>query len=116
MLLKSRILLQQVINVRHYSKSNKNLYFHPGWSDELQEKFAKSFLIYDDFICESEETKFMSEMEPHLKRHVYEKDHWDDVSVNFASCNHLVLLYFNRLIAFSFSGNTGVQRNRKKIF
>ena len=80
MLLKSRILLQQV---RHCSQAHKNLYFHPGWSDELQEKFAKSFLIYDDFICESEETKFMSEMEPHLKRHVYEKDHWDDVSVNF---------------------------------
>ena len=25
----------------------------------------------------------MCEVEPHLKRHIYEKDHWDDVSFKF---------------------------------
>ena len=57
-----------------------NLSFHPSWDSVNKEKFAQSFLIYDDFITEDEEKTFMAEMEPHLKRHVYEKDHWDDVS------------------------------------
>jgi len=46
-------------------------------------KFAKSFQIFDDFITESEESSFISEMEPHLKRHIYEKDHWDDAIQGF---------------------------------
>ena len=36
--------------------------------------------MFDNFVSEGEERTFMKEMEPHLKRHVYEKDHWDDVS------------------------------------
>ena len=46
-------------------------------------EFINSFLIYNDFISKSEEEQFMSEVEPHLKRHIYEKDHWDDVSLLF---------------------------------
>ena len=60
-----------------------NLYFHPGWEQEKEEKFAQSFLIYDNFITEQEEENFMSEIEPHLKRQIYEKDHWDDAIQGF---------------------------------
>jgi len=46
-------------------------------------EFINSFLIYNDFISKSEEEQFMSEVEPHLKRHIYEKDHWDDAIQGF---------------------------------
>ena len=72
---------------RHYSGSASvlfsNLYFCTGWDEEKQEKFAESFLIFDNFITEQEEQNFMSEIEPHLKRQIYEKDHWDDAIQGF---------------------------------
>ena len=78
----ARLFLQN--HIRRLSSSGlkyPNLVFHQGWRDEDEMKFAKSFQIFDDFITESEESSFISEMEPHLKRHIYEKDHWDDVSL-----------------------------------
>ena len=38
-----------------------------------------SFRLYPDFISLEEEENLMKEVEPHLKRQVYEKDHWDEV-------------------------------------
>ena len=65
---------------RHFNDQKYPLFFfHPGFSLENREKFAESFLIFENFVTEKEEESFMKEMEPHLKRHVYEKDHWDDV-------------------------------------
>ena len=59
---------------------NSSFAFSKNWSDEHRKEFIDSFLIYNEFITKSEEEQFMSEVEPHLKRHIYEKDHWDDVS------------------------------------
>ena len=38
-----------------------------------------SFTLYTKFITSDEESSLVREVEPHLKRLVYEKDHWDDV-------------------------------------
>ena len=38
-----------------------------------------SFRLHPNFITPEEEENLMKEVEPHLKRQVYEKDHWDDV-------------------------------------
>ena len=35
--------------------------------------------VYQNFITEEEEKALFDEVEPHLKRLRYEKDHWDDV-------------------------------------
>ena len=70
--------LSKRVTSRNYST---NLYFHPGFNPENMDKFADSFLIFENVISEKEEETFMKEMEPHLKRHIYEKDHWDDVRV-----------------------------------
>lgn len=72
-------LIRNVLS-RHFSDQKyPHFFFHPGFSQDNKEKFADSFLIYENFVTEKEEESFMKEMEPHLKRHVYEKDHWDDV-------------------------------------
>eukprot|EP00093_Oithona_nana_P003168 03168.XXX_86801_87785_1 [CDS] Oithona nana genome sequencing. len=48
-------------------------------SDELE----SSFVVINDFINEAEESALIKEVEPHLKRLVYEKDHWDEAIVGF---------------------------------
>ena len=78
---------------RHSLTSSSNLVppssysFHPGFrdsdSDSFKESFCKSFLIYEDFISEAEEENLCREVDPHLKRLVYEKDHWDEAIVGF---------------------------------
>jgi len=65
------------------SCSYSNFYFHPGFEPANVDKFANSFLIYENILSEKEEEAFMREMEPHLKRHVYEKDHWDNAIQGF---------------------------------
>ena len=67
---------------RFYSTKlhNSSFAFSKNWSDEHRREFIDSFLIYNEFISKSEEEQFMNEVEPHLKRHIYEKDHWDNVS------------------------------------
>ena len=63
-----------------YSSETSTPYFyHPGFADDWKERFSESFLLYDDFVSEEEEQKLVKEVEPHLKRLVYEKDHWDEV-------------------------------------
>ena len=47
--------------------------FHPHFPEEEQLSFLQSFLVLEDVVTEDEEVAFMKEMEPHLKRHIYEK-------------------------------------------
>ena len=47
--------------------------FHPEFPEEDQLSFLQSFLVLEDVATEEEEAAFMKEMEPHLKRHIYEK-------------------------------------------
>ncbi len=53
--------------------------FLPGFPDEWKQKFLGSFKVMNDFVNEEEEVSIMKEVEPHLKRMMYEKDHWDEV-------------------------------------
>ena len=55
--------------------------------------FCNSFTLYQDFITPVEESNLVTEVEPHLTRQVYEKDHWDDVritSLNIRSSNNYI--------------------------
>ena len=47
--------------------------FLTEFSEEDQLSFLQSFLVLEDVVTEEEEVAFMKEMEPHLKRHIYEK-------------------------------------------
>ena len=58
-------------------------FFHPGFPAENVTKFSDSFIVIEDVVNEAEEDAFMKEMEVHLKRHIYEKDHWDDAIKGF---------------------------------
>ena len=73
-------IFRKVLNRQFSDQKYQHFYFHPGFNPDNKEKFAESFLVFENFVSEGEERTFMKEMEPHLKRHVYEKDHWDDVS------------------------------------
>jgi hypothetical protein len=42
--------------------------------------FLASFRLRPAFVTATEEAEFLREMEPHLVRHKYERDHWDNVS------------------------------------
>ena len=77
---------------RFYSTKlhNSSFAFSNNWSDDNRREFISSFLIYNEFITTIEEEQFMSEVEPHLKRHIYEKDHWDDVSFRFYNIEPLI--------------------------
>ena len=53
------------------------------WNKTIFQSLDKSLIIIPDFINEEEETSLCKEVEPHLKRLVYEKDHWDEAIVKF---------------------------------
>lgn len=78
----------------------KLLFFHEGakWPKELLVKVTADAIVKPDFITEPEEATLMKEVEPHMKRLKYEKEHWDDVSE---------LMFFITL-----SGNLLVPRKR----
>ena len=81
---RQRQLLKSIPRLYSTNLYNSNFSFSNNWSEDNKKEFIDSFLIYNDFITKQEEEQFMSEVEPHLKRHIYEKDHWDDVSVNIS--------------------------------
>ena len=79
-----RQLIKSLIPRFYSSKlQNSSFAFSNNWSDDHRREFISSFIIYNEFITTLEEEQFMCEVEPHLKRHIYEKDHWDDVSFRF---------------------------------
>ena len=53
--------------------------FSVEFDPSLAAKFRASFLVHEDFVTAEEEAALMAEVEPHLGRLVYEKDHWDEV-------------------------------------
>lgn len=53
--------------------------FHESYADQ----FRASFALHLDFVTPVEEGNLVMEVEPHLNRQVYEKDHWDDAIIGF---------------------------------
>jgi hypothetical protein len=47
---------------------------------DRRQSFLSGFSLHADFVNEEEETEFIREVDPHLRRHKYETDHWDNVS------------------------------------
>lgn len=66
--------------------SSWNCHFEPKaelWNEDRLQSLNGSFKHIKDFITETEEENLVKEVEPHLKRLVYEKDHWDEAIVGF---------------------------------
>ena len=55
----------------------------PKWDKSVFHNLDQSLIIVPDFINEQEETSLCKEVQPHLQRLVYEKDHWDEAIVKF---------------------------------
>ncbi|VDO99949.1 unnamed protein product [Heligmosomoides polygyrus] len=56
------------------------VHFHntPLWPKELMAAVGAGCRVIPAFISESEEAELLKEVEPHMKRLRYEKNHWDD--------------------------------------
>lgn len=50
-------------------------------SADVADTLARDISVIDDFISDEEEQALLKEVEPHLKRLRYQKDHWDNVSL-----------------------------------
>jgi hypothetical protein len=48
---------------------------------EQRDSFLASFRLHVNFVNDAEEGEFVRELNPHLLRHKYETDHWDNVSM-----------------------------------
>lgn len=72
-------ILRSISNI---TKSDRKI---PAWIDASDPNtlsdLTDSFIVYNDFISEEEETSLMNELEPYMRRLRYERDHWDDVSL-----------------------------------
>ena len=54
-------------------------FIFPGnFNEERKKEFRCAFALHEDFISEEEEASLLKEVEPHLTRQVYQKDHWDN--------------------------------------
>ena len=53
------------------------------WNESVLQNLQTSFQVIPNFITENEEKLMTKEVEPHLKRLIYEKDHWDEAIVKF---------------------------------
>ncbi len=60
--------------------SPPSFHFHPELATDWKKKFLASFTVLENFVSEEEEAALIKEADPHLKRMVYEKDHWDEVT------------------------------------
>lgn len=61
------------------------LFFHnvEKWPETLYKDIIKSCTIEPNFLKLNEEQNLLKEIEPHMKRLRYEKNHWDDVGLDF---------------------------------
>ncbi|KAI0217628.1 hypothetical protein LSAT2_030632 [Lamellibrachia satsuma] len=75
----------------------------PETADILKGNIA----VYQDFITEEEEHSLFDEVEPHLKRLRYEKDHWDDAIHGYREMERNRWSAKNKII---------IERVRKLIF
>ena len=75
----SRLLLSTTANsnLRHLSSLYR---FSAAFPAEQRARFAQDMPVIEDFVTVEEEERLVKEVEPYLKRLVYEQDHWDDVS------------------------------------
>ncbi len=80
-----RLAVTAVSNSKRFaSTAADSLYhFHAGFDPALASKFSSSFVVRADFVSAEEERALMAEVEPHLKRQVYERDHWDEAIAVF---------------------------------
>lgn len=82
-------ILRSISNI---TKSDREI---PAWIDASDPNtlsdLTDSFIVYNNFISEEEETSLMNELEPYMRRLRYEQDHWDDVSL-FCFSNYSLLL------------------------
>ena len=53
------------------------------WNQDLRENLEISLKIIPNFITDKDEESLVKEVEPHLKRLVYEKNHWDEAIIKF---------------------------------
>ena len=75
----------------YLASAAEDLYkFCGNFPAERRAGFMASFRLQLDFVSRAEEEPFVSEMEPHLTRHKYERDHWDNVS-DFKSMRLILL-------------------------
>ena len=66
---------------------------------DRRDNFLASFRLHEDFVSEAEEREFVREVDPHLLRHKYETDHWDNVSTGTVRYGTIVAeeLFLNAL-------------------
>ena len=89
--LRNGTLLRRLISIKKNYRSCSNLTlnhteYNPieaKWNVDILNNLQISFKIIPDFINEEEELSLVKEVEPHLKRLVYEKDHWDEAIIGF---------------------------------
>jgi len=89
------LFLRRLISVKSNHRSCSNITsnlqksqteFNPieeKWNPEIVKNLQDSFKIIPDFISEEEEMALLKEVEPHLIRLVYEKNHWDEAIIDF---------------------------------
>jgi len=89
--LRNGTLLRRLVSIKKNYRNCSNLVtdhseYNPieaKWNVDILKSLQISFKIIPDFINEEEELSLFKEVEPHLKRLVYEKDHWDEAIIGF---------------------------------
>jgi len=66
-----------------FSEPMVNTFISKDRQQTHAESFFNSFTFCEDFISDIEESNLVLEVQPHLERQVYEKDHWDEAIVDF---------------------------------
>lgn len=82
----TRLVLPSIARKLSSNSVSNQPFFEPPkeeWDDQILLGLTKSLRLLPDFITNDEEQNLVHEVEPHLKRLVYEKDHWDEAIVNF---------------------------------
>ena len=72
-------LCSSVFQTEKESGAAGERFIFPGnFNEERKNEFRCAFALHEDFISEEEEASLLKEVEPHLTRQVYQKDHWDN--------------------------------------
>ena len=88
---------------------SKYVEFSKDHTEETAQSFIQSFRLLTDFITKEEEELMYREVDKELKRHPFEKDHWDEVGPQSSKLS----FNLNRSFIF-FSGNNKFPGNRTK--
>lgn len=78
--------IPQLLKIRFYTKNaieNKTspnyIEFCGNWVLVDKNNFLNDMIVEENFLSEKEEMQLFNEVEPYMKRLLYEFDHWDDV-------------------------------------